>query len=484
MDRISMDALEPLGERLERRGPMDAALAAYLSSRADLMTQGEALELATRVEPAVPTPFGAVRNRFARELGGSFEEAFPVFETDPFDTGLLFQWHRARLKSGEPVIFKVAHSAIDEHLEGSLGRLSESDPSLGHRKAALKARALADFKRSLLSLLDLRREAEDLIELRERCEGMSLVTIPEVHRELCGSSFLVLSDLGGSTVGESCSPTVSENGGPRLARRLCRGWLRLVLSAGMVPADPCGRNALLLDDGKVGFCGGPFEFLSDRTRDQLRGYLAATATGDHESLVDALLELSHPCARNEQRRLRHHLRHTAPFRDGGWGADSDGLSRSLLAHWHQTASFGVRPRRALSAFLRGLALLTREVYTLAPGESSFREAFQELRLYQLFAEAASLPIGGEMAPLTDLPRKLDRGLTLAAGDGRRSAREDRDDGSAGSWSVVLALLSALAAVVLLVHYLAPSPDATRWIEGSGAVVVLILGGLLLRFAAD
>jgi hypothetical protein len=372
----------------------------------------------------------------------------------------------------------------------------ESNPELKpffHRwNPPIAMQVLEQFESWLLLSLDLRREAEDLVELRERCDEMSRVRIPEIHLGHSGERFLTVSDLGGSPVAERGSVTgcadspagADGNGGAALARRVCRAWLRLVFSAAMVPTDPRGGNVLVLEDGSIAFCGGPFERLSGHARDHLRSYLAASAIEDHGPLADALLKLVEPRSREVERRLRHELRHTIPFRDGGWDRDSDSLSRTLLAHWHQATALGLRPRRDLSAFLRGLTVLTREVHLLAPAENPFREAFQELRLYELFAESVSLPTGAEVAPLADLPRKLDRGLTLASGYGSRSGHEQTKDGPAGSWSVVLALVMALAAAVLLVHHVGTSAAAPGWIEEVGALVVAILGGSLLRLASD
>jgi ubiquinone biosynthesis protein len=489
-----MDVFAPLDERPQGRRPLEAAFAAYLSSRVDLLSQTEALTLAATSSPTIVTSPDVVARRFTEETGSSLEKAFGDFETEPFDSGPLFQWHRARLTNGEPVIFKTLHRNVGERLEpdleGSSLLKADLQPLLERRSPSDVSRAVNDFRSFLESSLDLRGEGDDLIDLRDRCEGMSLVAVPRVHLDVSGASFLTLSDIGGSTIAERgvASATAPENGGPgpgpRLARRLCRAWLRLALSAGTVATSLHGRNVLLLADGKVAFCGGPFQPLSSHAQDHLRAYLAATAIQDHRSQADALLDLSHPRSRQDERRLRHQLRHTAPFRDGGWDSDSDSLSRALLAHWHQATTLGFRPRPALSAFLRGLTLLTREARTLAPGESSFREAFQELRLHQLFAESTRLLTGDEAAALVDLPRKLDRGLTLAPGDGSQPYREETAGSSPGTWGLVLALLMALVAVVLLVHHAAPTASGDHWIEKLGAGAVLILGGFLLRLAAD
>jgi ubiquinone biosynthesis protein len=478
MDGTAMDVLAKLDEHLRSHDPLGSALAAYLSSRVDLLTQAEASELAVFRGEAAPMPFAEIRKMFTAETGARLEDAFASLIPEPFDSGPIAQWHRGVLETGESVLFKVAHEAIGRQARADLDSLL---PAAGLAPASGIGE---EFKGFLDRSLDLRREAEDLIELRDRCKGMGLVKIPEVHQELSGGHFLTLSELDGSTVAERSSEMATATGdhGARLARRLCRAWLRLVLSAKTVPVTSIGRNVLLLDDGKVAFCGGPLQFLSAHVRDQLCRYLAASAINDHQSMADVLLDLSQPRSPDDERRLRHQLRHTAPFRDGGFDGDTDTLSRTVLAHGHRMTALGFRPSQGLLAFRCGLATLTRQAALLAPGESPFREAFQEARLYQLFTDTTRISIGSAVAPLVELPRKLDRGLTLAAEDAS-SARQASEEAPGGAWRVVLGLLMALAAIALLTHYAAPSAEAANWIEDVGAIGALIVGGLLLRAAA-
>ncbi|MDH3744375.1 MAG: AarF/UbiB family protein [Acidobacteriota bacterium] len=480
-----MDTRRPVDGRPWRQGPLGAAFAAYLASRVDFPIDEKMLGPVSPSAPEVVTPPDAARERITHELGVDPEEAFASFESQPFDSGPLLQWHRVRLIDGQGAVLKLVHPEIDRSLSTEAAGPSELGDHLGWLSAEESAGAIADFRSFLDRSIDLRREAADLERLRERCDGMSLVTIPKVYDDLGGARCLTLAGLQGSTIAERCRAAPEKTGdGPRLARRLCRAWLRVAFSAGTVPESPSGRNVLLVADGKVAFCGGPFESLSSHARDQLRRYLAAVVVDDHEVVAEVFLDLSHRRSRHDERRLCHKLRHTAPFRDGGLDCDFDSLSRSVLSHWHQAAALGFRPHRVLMAFLRGLAVLTRQAYALAPGEDSFREAFQEIRLYQLFADLGGLPNSGEMAPLTDLPRKLDRGLALAADPKLRRRRPAEEEASTGSWSLVLALLMALGAVAWLVHHFAPAVWAPGWIERAGAVAALILGGFLLRLASD
>ena len=495
-----MDSLREIGEQLRGRGPLGVALAEYLATRLDVLTPAQAARVGqpAHVAPASPasktvpgpsapaaTPFVAVRKRFSEDFGRRVEDVFAAFESEPFEVGPLFQWHRARLASGEPVVCKTRHPEIEAELgagpavtarvEAELRRLPERWTS------KQRSRLAGEFVAALEHALDLNREAGDLITLRERFEDLKLVTASAVFDEASGERFLTIADLGGATLSQ-----VAERGAEdrsRLARRACRAWLRAVLVASRVPVAPAGQGLLLLADGAVAFAGGPFHELPGRVRARLGRYLSATAIEEHDSQLDELIALGAPMSRRGEGRLRHVLRHTEPFRDGEWEPESDRLASHALTQWRQAVHLGFRPRPELVSFLRGLAVMTRQVAALAPEQSSFKEAYQETRLHELFTESSRFSVGAAAMPLAALPAKLDRALRRATRDRTRSRRpKARDRDPAGSWRLTAALLLALGAVALLVHYVAPLSSSPAWIEGAGFLAMLALGGNLFRLA--
>jgi len=52
----------------------------------------------------------------SRETGGVPEQTFSAFETEPFESRLLFQSHYARLNNGRDVIVKVVHPEAENQL--------------------------------------------------------------------------------------------------------------------------------------------------------------------------------------------------------------------------------------------------------------------------------------------------------------------------------------------------------------------------------
>lgn len=476
-------------------GPVFAGFGFYLSSRFDLLTAAEALEMGeTSERQAASTTYEAVKKLWRAELSSGLESSFSSFEQEPFDASSLFQWHRARLSSGERVIVKVVHPELDGCLEPDLALLHGAGPSLAEMVGTELTEAVADYDAYLRRSIDLRQECEDLVRLRAESTEMRSLTVPEVLEGYSGERVLTLEDLVGSTVEEwldEKSQVKGGGGGTRIARRLCREWLTLALSAALLPIDPRGRNALVIANDRIAFCGGPFSSPSAETQRHLRNYLAATAVEDYEGICRALLELTGKRQSADERSLRYQLRHVEPFRDGGWDLGSDDFSRSLLAYWRQSSVLGFRPKPAFLSFLRGLSHLTQEVRRLTPGESPVREAFQEIRLHNLLEDLRRIADGSELEEffrrqaslVFDLPRKLDRFLTVAAAGGSRPQEEKtKGETRPSSWTIVPALLMALAAVAVLVHYLRGIVGSESWIEAAGAVAMLALGAFLLRLA--
>src|SRR6266850_445881 len=111
-----------LGHRLrlalDGLGPVFACFGLYLATRVDLLAARDCLELAAITNEAPPMSATAAQELFTREIACRPEEAFLSFESEPFESRLLHQSHRARLlQSGMPVVVKlVRREAVPQFL--------------------------------------------------------------------------------------------------------------------------------------------------------------------------------------------------------------------------------------------------------------------------------------------------------------------------------------------------------------------------------
>ena len=89
---------------LEDLGRVFSAFGLYLSSRVDLLSAEDCLELAAIEDRTAAAPTATVRELLSRELGRSPDEVYAGFEVEPLESRLLFQTHRARLHDGRAVV--------------------------------------------------------------------------------------------------------------------------------------------------------------------------------------------------------------------------------------------------------------------------------------------------------------------------------------------------------------------------------------------
>jgi len=475
--------------RLHSLGPVGSCFALYLASRLDLLTAPEAHELAHTSAQPEDIPPADLEALFREDLGMSIGEAFSAFDRSPCDSSFAFQWHRARLHTGEAAIFKVIRPRLPGQLDDGIDQIVAMRRFLTELCGRDVDGAISDFRQYLETSLDLQREAADLARLAEESETIALLTVPQVASDLSGPRCLTVLALDGWTAAEHVATPIDKarQTHERFARRLARVWLATTFAGSLFPENPSGRNILFLDDGRIAFCGGPFHAPAWGSQNHLHQYLTAVSVGENKQACSALLELTEKRSETDNRRLRHQLRHIAPFRDGKWDPDTDHLSRSVFAHWHRMSAIGFQPHPTLMAFLRGLATLTPETRLLAPTGSTLREAFQEYRLRRFLTEFSDLADREQWAEylrrqarfLSELPRKLDRVLSLSGERETKAPPPAKTKERRGGWMMVGGLLAAMAATALLVHRFA---EAYEWTEPIGALLVLGFGVLGLRSA--
>ena len=482
------------GKRLRRRlvaaGPAAAAFGIHLGSRVDLFSGTDCLALLETPDSAPASHPARVAELFGRELGGPPAELLEEFDPRPFESGLVTQWHRGRTADGASVLVEVVHPELLRDLDGDalrrlVDRLISSD-----ELPASAAEVVPDFE----SRLDLRETCLALEELADEVEASGWIDVPRPHQRLCSHRVRVLADLDGRRV-EELAAGDDPAGLEARARRLSRSWLALALGGSLFPAEPFGRNMSYLPNGRVAFVGGSTHRLPRALQPELRDYLSAVAAKKPDRAALAFLDLLPEATGN--RRLRDRLRHTDPFRDRGWDVGGDRFARQVLAHWRTAGQLGHRLPTELMPFYRGLFLLNREIDRLAATATALRDGLREARLLLLFGELREEAESGRWAGSLErqvgfvaaLPQKLDRILTLAAEDDRREESTSRPVGESRAprrtgWGLVSACLLALTAIALLARHLLEAGTPAAWVEGTGALTVLLLGALLLRAAAS
>ena len=489
---------------LESLGPVFSAFGLYLSARADLLTARDCHELATTESRTAPAPPALIESLFERETGLALAEAYRDFDATPFESRLFHQSHYCVLGDGRPAVVKilrpgvVERAAMDAQL---LPLLKFTFAGFGVRDDLAEG-ALADFGNALRRQTDLSREAEALGVLVRSAEEFEMLGAPAPRAGLCTRGVLTVERLPGLRLEESFAPhgvSAEEGAWPggadidrrNLARLFCLVWLRQALRGEQFPVEPRAADVSILRDGRVAFTGGPFAGLAPEARENLWDYLVALSTDNPDRACSSLLrEMKDGGRPGGASDLLRRFRQLVPRREGPWFEGDEGLAEYLFAQWRLAGECGYAPQAHMPDFYRGLCGAVRLAHQLAPGHDALTQAVQELRLIEGLGQMREMMgyrrVGDEankyMALMFDLPQRLDEALTLAA-EGRahirlqvpETAERQRSRNSAASAS---ALLLVLGAFVLLSPRLKELLGA--WADGVGALVLLVLGGALLR----
>ncbi|HEV7892449.1 MAG TPA: AarF/UbiB family protein [Pyrinomonadaceae bacterium] len=509
----SADASEGFGRRLrlalEGLGPVFASFGLYLATRVDLLDARDCLELAAIRDRAAPLPAAAAHELLRDELGLAPHDAFAEFDGEPFESRLLYQAHRARLRDGTPAAVKLVRPDASREFLRDVELLDLLEDAGEFGGVSFKD-AAADFAAALGGRLDLTCEAQALESLACDAEGFDALAVPAVERGLCSAKVLTTEELSGRRLDglEICrglmADAARDGRGPlnspdraALARLLCSVWLRQALLGHTFPAEPLPSNVLITYDGRVAFTGGLFASLHADEQKRLWNYLIATAAENPDRACSALLgELRFAGRGAGDEDLRHRFRQVVPFRDTGWHRDDDTsrLSDHLVVHWRSAAECGYVPRPHLPPFYRGLFTVSTLAQQLSPEIDPLLEGLQDARLQESLArvrEMFSLRQLGDnsdryAAMMMGMPGKIDEMLTLASEGGMRLKVRAPDTPSGrnrqNSAAAVTALLLLLAGAVVLLPRVTAAFAGEAWANRVGTFVFILLGALVLRAA--
>jgi ubiquinone biosynthesis protein len=284
-------ALSELGTTFIKFGQM-------LSTRADLVGQDVARELAHLQSNTPPDPPGTAEATIEKELGGPPAKLFADFDPTPFASASIAQVHYARLQSGESVVVKVQRDGIEAPIETDLDILADlaelverhTDLKLYHPVAVVR-----QFTRSIRAELDFLRELRNLQLFRRNFAGDPTVHFPVPFPDLCTRRVLTMERLEGVLLSQIKPLPVPNPEIDELARRGANMYLEMVFRDSFYHADPHPGNLMLLPGQVVGVLDcGMVEQLDDALREGIEDLLLAVVRRDAGDVTDAIWRLCTP----------------------------------------------------------------------------------------------------------------------------------------------------------------------------------------------
>src|SRR5204862_3170219 len=154
------------------------------------------------------------------------------------------------------------------------------------------ARVLDEFRRTLLSELDYREEARNLVTIAHQLRDFEHIVIPLPVDDYTASRVLTMDYVGGTKITAVSRVEWTEVNGEHLADDLFRAYLQQILIDGVFHADPHPGNVLLTPDHRIALIDlGMIGRISGTTQEQLFKLILAIGEGHGEDAANVLCVL-------------------------------------------------------------------------------------------------------------------------------------------------------------------------------------------------
>ncbi len=267
-------------------------LGQLLSARPDVLPADMVEEL-SHLQDRVPAfPFPVVEGLLEQELGERCAEILDLEEV-PLGSASLAQVHRASLRSGRQVVFKVQRPGLERLFRLDLEVLQQVAAAVQRHPRWGQGRdwigIAKECRRVLLRELDFRLEAEHAARFRQQFLEDPGIRIPAVVWELSGRRVLCLDYLPGIKITDR--PALVEAGiePAAVAEKGAASYLQQLVRFGFFHADPHPGNLAVAADGALIYYDfGMMGQISERLRSRLGRMVRAAAARDASTLVEEL----------------------------------------------------------------------------------------------------------------------------------------------------------------------------------------------------
>ena len=190
---------------LEDLGPIFVKFGQMLSTRPDILPTDIANELARLQDDVPPFSSDEVVATLKRVYGRPLDAVFRTFDLTPVASASIAQVHFAELPDGTPVAVKVLRPNIVTVIDHDLALMrtaADMVERLWKDGRRLKPReTVYEFEKTILSELDLMREAANAAQLRRNFRHSPLLLVPEVYWDWTASEVLVMERMAGIPIG-------------------------------------------------------------------------------------------------------------------------------------------------------------------------------------------------------------------------------------------------------------------------------------------
>lgn len=267
-------------------------LGQLLSARPDVLPAELVEELATLQDRVPAFPFAVVQDLLEQELGERCAEIIDL-ESEPLGSASLAQVHRASLRSGRQVVFKVQRPGLERTFRLDLEVMQQVAAAVQRHPRWGRGRdwigIAQECRRVLLRELDFRLEAEHAARFRQQFLDDPGIRIPAVVWELSTRRVLCLDYVPGIKITDRQALIEAGIVPAAVAEKGAASYLQQLVRFGFFHADPHPGNLAVAADGALIYYDfGMMGQLSRRLRGRLGSMVRAAAGRDAAGLVKEL----------------------------------------------------------------------------------------------------------------------------------------------------------------------------------------------------
>ena len=290
--RVQIKRAKWFTNQLIKLGSAFIKIGQLLSARPDLIPNTWIQEL-SKLQDQVPNfSFEQVEETIKKELGSKSDEIDQII-SEPVGSASLAQVHRATLKNGKKVVFKVQRPNLKELFIIDLGIMQQIAGLLQKNKNWSRGRNWVEIakecKKVLLKELDFNCEAQYAARFRQQFLDDENIEVPEVIWDMSSEKVLCLSYLEGTKISDLKKLQNKGIDLPKIAEIGAISYLKQLVNYGFFHADPHPGNLAVSNTGKLIFYDfGMMGNISNNLQTSLGAMVKAAALRDASTLVSQL----------------------------------------------------------------------------------------------------------------------------------------------------------------------------------------------------